>query len=426
VRAKALISEMTKDEKIRILYGDGASPYTGHAAAIPRLSIPNLNLNDGPQGFRYEGKNDTTTQMPAAIKVAATWSVDAALAWGETMGKEFYGKGANVQLGPGLNVNRIPLNGRNFEYLSGEDPFLGYTLVQPVVKGIQGQTVMANAKHFVDNSQESGRNDINEVVDERTQFELYYPPFEGAIEAGVGSFMCSYNKVNGKWACENENNLMTDLRDRLGFDGYVMSDWGAVHSVTDISKGLDQDMSFGGDIWNQDSLQDTPEDQLNTAAYRIIKSMMTVGIYDDKNTNMIDSVVTSPEHKAIARQINEEGIVLLKNENNALPLKMSKKQNILILGEDDLAYNARSHGTGSGAVHSTFVQPPIWEFCDKLGVKRFDDIKIPRRHCDSFRGHCITYAGSKNTHVWEIPSSLYDTAVIFIGGVMAGEDHDRP
>lgn len=152
VRAKALISVMTKDEKITLLYGDAAPPYTGHAPGIPRLSIPDLNLNDGPQGFRYEARNDTTTQMPAAIKVAATWSVDAAQKWGETMGKEFYGKGANVHLGPGLNVNRIPISGRNFEYLSGEDPFLGYTLVQPVVKGVQSQMVMANAKHFIDNS----------------------------------------------------------------------------------------------------------------------------------------------------------------------------------------------------------------------------------------------------------------------------------
>lgn len=253
-RAKSLIAEMTKDEKITLLYGDGRPPYTGHASGIPRLSIPDLNLNDGPQGFRYEPKNDTTTQMPAAIKVAASWSTDVALAWGETMGKEFYGKGANVQLGPGLNVNRVPINGRNFEYLSGEDPFLGYTLVQPVVKGIQGQKVMANAKHYIDNSQESGRNDINEVIDERTQFELYYPPFEGAIEAGVGSIMCSYNKINGKWSCENEETLTRDLRGRLGFDGFVMSDWGAVHNLTDITKGLDQDMSFGQDIWNQDSL----------------------------------------------------------------------------------------------------------------------------------------------------------------------------
>jgi beta-glucosidase len=180
-RAKALIKEMTKDEKIQLLYGDGAQPYTGHAKGVPRLSIPDLNMNDGPQGFRYDVKNDTSTQMPAAIKVAASWDVNVAKLWGETMGKEFWDKGSNVQLGPGLNVNRIPINGRNFEYLSGEDPFLGYTLVQPVVKGIQSQKVMANAKHYIDNSQETNRNNVNEVIDERTQHELYYPPFEGAI-----------------------------------------------------------------------------------------------------------------------------------------------------------------------------------------------------------------------------------------------------
>ena len=148
------------------------------------------------------------------------------------MGKEFHGKGANVQLGPGLNVNRIPTGGRNFEYLSGEDPYLGYILSQPAVKGIQDQKVMANAKHFIDNSQETDRTTIDEIIDERTQFEMYYPPFEGAIEAGVASVMCSYNKVNGNWSCENNSTLNTDLRERLGFEGWVMSDWSATHSVS--------------------------------------------------------------------------------------------------------------------------------------------------------------------------------------------------
>jgi beta-glucosidase len=239
--------------------------------------------------------------------------------------------------------------------------------------------------------------------------------------------MCSYNKVNGAWACENKSILVTDLRERLGFEGFVMSDWGATHSVDDIEKGLDQDMSFGNDIWNQDSLQDVPVEELDESVYHILKSMMTVGIFDEVNPNGdIDAVVTNDEHKKIARQINEESIVLLKNENHALPLDISKTQNILVLGEDDLAYYARSHGTGSGAVHNTFVQPPIHEFCDRLGINRFGDIYWPRRQCHEFRGHCITYGGSKQSHPFLIPSSLYDTTVIFIGGVMAGEDHDRP
>lgn len=129
--------------------------------------------------------------------MAATWDKDAVYLWAQTMGQEFHAKGANVFLGPGLNVQRIPEGGRNFEYLSGEDPYLGYVLAQPAVKGIQDQKVLATAKHFVDNDQESERNYVDEIVDERTQNEIYYPPFEGAIQAGVGAAMCSYNLVNG-------------------------------------------------------------------------------------------------------------------------------------------------------------------------------------------------------------------------------------
>lgn len=144
--------------------------------------------------------------------------------WGDGMGKEFFAKGANVQLGPGVCLARVPRNGRNFEYLSGEDPFLGFVLVQPVIKGIQSHNVVANAKHYVQNNQETDRSAISELVDERTRFEMYYPVFEGAVKAGVGSMMCSYNKINGVWSCENPTTL-GDLKNSLGFKGYVMSDW---------------------------------------------------------------------------------------------------------------------------------------------------------------------------------------------------------
>ena len=149
--------------------------------------------------------------------------------------------GANVQLGPGLCLARVPRNGRNFEYLSGEDPYLGYTLVQPVIHGIQSQKVVANAKHYAMNNQETNRGSVSEEVDERTRFEMYYPAFAGAIEANVGSIMCSYNKINGIWSCENPVTLGDDLKNYSGFKGYVMSDWGATHS-TSIMDGLDVEM----------------------------------------------------------------------------------------------------------------------------------------------------------------------------------------
>lgn len=156
------------------------------------------------------------------------------------MAEEFFDKGAHVLLGPAVNVHRIPYNGRNYEYLSGEDPVLGRELTGPVVKGIQDTGMMANIKHYVDNSQETRRWAVNENVDERTNFEIYYPPFEAAIKADVGSLMCAYNKINGVNACENNATLNTHLRDYMGYKGFVMSDWGATHSVS-LKQGLDQE-----------------------------------------------------------------------------------------------------------------------------------------------------------------------------------------
>ena len=130
------------------------------------------------------------------MTVGFSWDEKAAYTYGATMGDEFWRKGSNVQLGPGMNVARVPLNGRNFEYISGGDPYLGRSLVKPLIKGIQDQHVIANAKHFVNNNQETDRSDVSENVDERTRYEIYYPPFEGAVDANVGSFMCSYNKIN--------------------------------------------------------------------------------------------------------------------------------------------------------------------------------------------------------------------------------------
>ena len=241
------------------LFHGSCGGYTGNICANTRLGIPALKMNDGPQGFR--GAASTSTAFPAALTVGATWSVQLAQRWGEAMGDEFFRKGANVQLGPGLCLARVPRNGRTFEYVSGEDPYLGYHLGAAVVSGIQSKGVVANAKHWVNNNQETDRHFISENVDERSQFELYYPPFEGAIRyirfirfirfiryiiymryirfirsippfegairAGLGSVMCSYNLIGqglpaghvGNWSCENSDTLRRDLKGRLGFDG---------------------------------------------------------------------------------------------------------------------------------------------------------------------------------------------------------------
>ena len=173
---------MTLQEKTHLLHGSGEG-YVGNVEANDRLGIPALKLNDGPQGFRDNDHLGTTTAFPCALSIAASFDEDVARTWGAAMGKEFYQKGSNVQLGPGMCVARVPRNGRNFEYLSGEDPYLGSKLVGPAIEGIQSEGVVANAKHYVNNNQETDRTTDTAVLSERTEFEIYLPPFEAAVKA---------------------------------------------------------------------------------------------------------------------------------------------------------------------------------------------------------------------------------------------------
>jgi len=205
-------------------------------------------MQDGPQAFRVEpfktGPVGTTTAWPSSLSVAASWDVDAMYKWAQAMGLEFKQKGANVFLGPGIGIARVPNAGRNFENLCGEDPVLGAALVKNVVKGIQDNGIIAAAKHFINNEIETDRKKVSANVDERVRFELYYVPFQAAIDAGVLSVMCAYNRINDVSACENIDTLH-HLRDDMGFDGWVMSDWLATYSTApSIAAGLDQELPY--------------------------------------------------------------------------------------------------------------------------------------------------------------------------------------
>eukprot|EP00043_Microstomoeca_roanoka_P013291 m.130236 g.130236 ORF g.130236 m.130236 type:complete len:782 (+) comp15716_c2_seq1:3-2348(+) len=378
-RAEQLLAMMTLDEKITMLHGS-AGPYVGNVPANTRLGIPALNLNDGPQGFRDDAHPGTTTCWPSGLTMAATWDVNAMRNWGSAMGQEFYNKGANIQLGPGLCLARVPVNGRNFEYLSGEDPFLGYTLVQPAIDGIQSQGVIANAKHYVQNNQETNRGAVSENVDERTQFELYYPPFQGAIEAGVGSFMCSYNKINNVYACENNQTLSTDLKVRMyqGKRFFVMSDWGATHS-TSINEGLDQEMPSG--VYMSDKLKaavlagSVSNATLDNAVLNVLTPMFAFGLFDYNNTNSITNNVTSAAHNQLARELSAASHVLLKNDG-VLPLSKSVKS-IGIFGQQGSS-SVTVHGGGSGSVSPPYIITPRAGILSKLNISG----AIPKLACD--------------------------------------------
>jgi beta-glucosidase len=328
-----------------------------------RLGIPPINMNDGPQGFRDNNSPQTTTAWPSGLTMAAGWDVDAMLEWGTGMGKEFYDKGSNVQLGPGLCLARVPRNGRNFEYLSGEDPYLGYKLVQPVIKGIQSQKVVANAKHYILNNQETNRNAVSENVDERTRFEMYYPPFKGATEAGVGSVMCSYNKINGAWSCENPITLAHDLKIATGFEGYVMSDWGATHS-TSIMEGLDMEMPGAGHM-NSDKIKaglgnsTITNAAIDDSVTRILQAMFAVGVMDEPasawDAKKLLNNVTTDASVASVRKLSALSTVLLKNDGDVLPLPADKKIAVIGFGTD----GAVVHAGGSGSVVASYIATPF-------------------------------------------------------------------
>ena len=375
-RAAALAAAMTLDEQLSLLHGPASGPsvqcadsaacaYVGNVNPIARLGVPPITMNDGPQGFRATSQmKGTSTAWPSGLTMAASWDVEMMHEWGVGMGKEFYAKGSNVQLGPGLCLARIPRNGRNFEYLSGEDPYLGYRLSQPAIAGIQSQKVVANAKHWVLNNQETNRGSVDELASERVRFEMYYPPFKGAIKAGVGSFMCSYNKINGNWSCENPTTLAHDLKEKLGFEGYVMSDWGATHS-TSINAGLDVEMPAAAHMNGSTVAALVKSGKVSKAkvvdsVVRILTPMFAVGVMDEPvsawDWKKLKNNATSEASVASARKLSAASTVLLKNVGGVLPLPSGGRIAVLGYAAHD---NTVVHAGGSGSVEPSYVAAPL-------------------------------------------------------------------
>jgi len=293
---------MTFEEKATIVSHNawvnqfGLFTWTGQTNEIERLKVPKVRYQDGPQGFRSNIHKGTTTAWASVLAYGSSWDSELVGEWGKHMGKEFKMKGAGVQLGPGMNVMRVGENGRDFEYISGEDPFLGAELVGPLVNGIQSNGVMANMKHYVNNNQETHRSSSSSNLDERTQYEMYYPPFLAAIQAGVGSAMCSYNKVNHIPSCANNKTLNRDLRDIMGFDGFVMSDWGAIYGNVGeyLPSGCDQEQgSIVSKYTKAEIKRYINDEQLDKAVNRIVKSFIKFGLYEEELPDNFSANVTS-------------------------------------------------------------------------------------------------------------------------------------
>jgi len=308
---------------------------------------------------------------------------------------EFRGKGANVLLGPSIQVHRTAWGGRNFEYISGEDPYLGSVLTRAYVRGVQGEGVMAVGKHWAFNEQETNRMSCNVRVDERTAWELYYPPFAAAVEAGAGAVMCAYNKVNGTYACENEDLLQRDLRERMGFQGMVISDWGATKSAASFLRGMDMDMPGGGGLISnfltstskfqmRKHLED-PMAAMQRAAVNVLTAIYHMRFHEKPGCQPPNCIslravsLKNSEHSQVALDVATSSVVLLKNEGGLLPLDPGSVKSLAVLGapcnataiksDDDKDYYS---GGGSGHVPALGAKAPMLalrERAAKAGVE---------------------------------------------------------
>ena len=347
-RASMVVKVMTLDEKITLLHGTGheglgpMSPLSsgsnggaGYVVGIPRLGIPGIQMSDAAYGVRASGKNGRySTALPCNLAAAATWDLDGAYEYGALIGRELRAQGFNMSLGGGVNVTREPRNGRNFEYL-GEDPILAGKLVGQLIKGTQDQHMIGDIKHYVLNDQESGRNAVNVNIDERSMRETDLLAFQIGIRDGnPAGVMCSYNRVNGDYACESKYLLNDVLKKEWKFPGFVLSDWGAAHSIAKASAaGMDHEQPneyFYGDALKKGvEAGQVPMAEVDDHVRRIVRAMFITGVIDDPQQKSVVDVMGGFE---VAQHIAENSMVLLKNDKKQLPLDAAKIKSIALIG----------------------------------------------------------------------------------------------
>jgi len=362
-RADMMVKAMTLDEKIQLVHGAGwgvlrPGAYVppndnggaGFVAGIPRLGLPDINLADSAVGVRGAARDSRyATLLPSVIGMASSWDPAMGHLYGAVIGRELRDEGYNMSIGGGVDLIREPRNGRNFEYAS-EDPVLAGTMVGELAMGVQSNQIMGDIKHYVLNDQETGRNTLNAVLDHRAMQETDLLAFQIAIGmAQPAGVMCSYNKVNGDYACENEYTLGEVLKKDWGFKGFVLSDWDGTHSTAKAAlAGLDMEQPsgdyFGAPL--KQAVQDgkVPQARLDDMVHRIVRSMFASGAIDHPP---VRRVVDPFQGKDDAKKIEEESIVLLKNEGGILPLTDAVKSIALIGGHAD--YGVMSGG-GSAQV----------------------------------------------------------------------------
>jgi len=380
------LKQMTLDEKVAMCHAQ--SKFT--SKGVPRLGIPEVTMSDGPHGVRAEVNwdnwsaagwtNDSCTAFPALTCLAATFNPQMSLLYGQAIGEEARYRNKDVLLGPGVNIYRTPLNGRNFEYM-GEDPYLSSIMVVPYIKGVQQNAVAACVKHYAFNNQELWRSSVDVSASDRAMFEIYLPAFKAAVMEGKAwSIMGSYNKFRGEHCCHNDLLLNKILKDEWKFDGVVISDWGGVHNTTQaINNGLDIEMGTGTDGFSKGAKNAYDFYYLANAyktALRNGEASMTV--LNDKVSRILRMILrtsmsknrpfgslVSEAHSTAARKVAEEGIVLLKNQDNFLPLNLKEVKTIAVIGEN--ATRSLTIGGGSSGLKVKYEVSPLQGLLDKVG-----------------------------------------------------------
>ncbi|HTD23867.1 MAG TPA: glycoside hydrolase family 3 C-terminal domain-containing protein [Terriglobales bacterium] len=373
-RARELVNKMTLDEKIQELHGIKDSEHYRVVPGVPRLGIPDFHITNGPAGAGPGGNLTPQTQapataLPAPIALAATWDIKLANLYGTIVGGESKDLGNGLVEAPTINIVRVPQNGRTFEGY-GEDPYLAGQMSINNIIGIQSQGEIANVKHYAANNQETDRFVINEEVDERALREIYLPAFEVSIKQGhSASVMCAYNKINGTFCCENDLIMNQILKKEWGFDGFITSDFGAVHSTVPAAMaGLDLEMPtgkyFGDDLKAAVESGKVPMSVIDDKLIRRFRSMMSFGIFDHPST---PKPLPAQPNGTTARRLAEESMVLLKNDGGVLPLNAAHLKSIAVIGP--AAVKAITGGGGSSHVVPLYTVDPVDGIRGRAGDK---------------------------------------------------------
>lgn len=441
-RVKNALSLMTLEEKVALCHAQSKFSSKG----VARLGIPEVWMSDGPHGVRAEilwdswgyaqWTNDSCTAFPALTCLAATWNPEMSAIYGKAVGEEARYRNKTVLLGPGVNIYRTPMNGRNFEYM-GEDPYLASVMVVPYIQEVQKNGVAACVKHFALNNQENWRGHINVELSDRALREIYLPAFKAAVTEGkVWSVMGSYNQFRGEYCCHNDLLLNKILKGEWKFDGTVITDWGGAHETKQAAlNGLDIEMGTGTDGMTRslknaydnyylalpflDELKkgSIPESEVNDKASRVLRMIFRTTM----NSKRPYGSLATPEHAQVARKIAEDGIVLLKNDASFLPLDASKLKKIAVIGEN--ATRKMSEGGGSSELKPRVEISPLKALQSKYGSKityargyasgppAYGRAIPSKLNADSLRNEAVKIAESADM-------------VIFVGGLNKNHNQD--